>query len=119
MKRFNFGAYLKAQIGDAPAGIFDPHAHHILFKDGIGLAQKVLVRQGQALLRQFDIDLIYGLENLVWAPNHVVGQHSGATLRHTVDTLRQVRDAGGTRSDMVEALRKLGELASQRGGGND
>ena len=50
------------------------HAHHILLKRGNGKAQQELVKEGQEILREYDIDPIYGLENLTWAPN-IKGQH--------------------------------------------
>jgi hypothetical protein len=40
---FDFGKHLRKIIGDPPAGMVDPHAHHILFKKGLGEAQQELV----------------------------------------------------------------------------
>lgn len=54
--------------------MYDSHAHHILFKKGLGQKQKVLVQEGQGILRGYGIDPIIGEENLVWAPNAVIGQ---------------------------------------------
>ena len=34
MKSINFGKYLRNIVGDPPEGMYDPHAHHILFKTG-------------------------------------------------------------------------------------
>jgi hypothetical protein len=65
---FNYGSYLRNLIWAAPEGMLDPDAHHILFKEGNGAAQKVLVKEGQAVPRRFDIDSIFGVENLTWAP---------------------------------------------------
>jgi uncharacterized NAD(P)/FAD-binding protein YdhS len=92
----------------------DPHAHHILFKKGLGAAQQALVEEGQALLRRFDIDPIFGIENLAWAPNRVAKQHSIETLQKVVDTLKEIEKAGGDRADIVEALAELGQAAAQR-----
>lgn len=110
----NFGSHLTKLKGAAPAGMKDPHAHHILFKEGNGQAQKVLVRQGQELLREFDIDPIMGPENLVWAPNRVQGQHHIDALAHVVKKLNEVKNSGGDRSDMAQMLQELGELAARR-----
>ncbi|WP_179867017.1 hypothetical protein [Bacillus pseudomycoides] len=60
------------------------------------------------------IDSILGLENLVRAPNRVKGQHSIEALRNVVDRLREVRDNGGGRDDIVEKLRDLGDIAQRR-----
>lgn len=112
--QIDYGAYLKKNIGNPPNDIYDPHAHHIVFKKGNGAAQKELVREGQEILREYDIDPILGLENLVWAPNRVKGQHGIEALTNVVDNIRKVRDAGGDREDMVEMLEKLGDIAKRR-----
>ena len=51
------------------------HAHHILFKAGLGQAQRELVGEGMEILLRHGVDPIKGLDNLVWAPN-VKGQHT-------------------------------------------
>ncbi len=94
--------------------MYDPHAHHIVFKKGNGNAQKELVKEGQEIFREYDIDPILGLENLVWAPNRVKGKHSIEALRNVVDNIKKVRDAGGDRDDMVEVLEKLGDISKRR-----
>ncbi|MCK1992173.1 hypothetical protein GW626_17615 [Peribacillus muralis] len=112
--QINYGSYLKKNIGNPPSDMYDPHAHHIVFKKGNGEAQKELVKEGQEILREYDIDPILGLENLVWAPNRVKGQHGIEALRNVVDNIKKVRDADGDRDDMVEMLNKLGDIAKRR-----
>ena len=112
--KFDFGKYLKSKIGNPPTDMVDPHAHHILFKKGLGPSQQALVQEGQALLRRYGIDPILGLENLVWAPNRIVGQHSIEALRYVVEKLKLVEDFGGSYNDIVEALEDLGEKAAKR-----
>ena len=112
--KFDFGSYLRKMAGPSPVGMFDPHAHHILFKEGNGVAQKALVQEGQALLRRYDIDPIYGLENLTWAPNRVSAQHDVVALRNVVDSLKQVEQFGGSRADIVTKLDELGQLVARR-----
>ncbi|NBU17324.1 MAG: hypothetical protein EBS48_10020, partial [Actinobacteria bacterium] len=68
-------------LGEAPEGMKDPHLHHILFKLGLGAKQRELVIDGQRILRSIGIDPIHGVENLVWAPWRVKGQHSIDALR--------------------------------------
>jgi hypothetical protein len=109
-----YGGYLRSKIGAPPADMPDPHAHHIVFKEGLGLEQKALVKEGHDLLREYDIDPILGLENLTWAPNRVAGQHGVEALRNAVDNLKAVKQFGGTREDIIEKLRELGELAARR-----
>ncbi|HBF37742.1 MAG TPA: hypothetical protein DDW50_10510 [Firmicutes bacterium] len=94
--------------------MFDPHAHHILFKEGLGEEQKKLVTEGQELLREFNIDPIMGGENLIWAPNRIKGQHDIEALRNVVNKLKEVKNSGGDREDMVEMLKKLGQEAARR-----
>ncbi len=112
--KFNFNKYLRDQIGAPPIEMIDPHAHHILFKEGNGAAQKALVLEGQALLRSYGIDPIYGLENLIWAPNRIIGQHDINALTNVVDKLKEVQSDFGDYDDIVEMLKKLGNEAAWR-----
>nr|WP_265324007.1 AHH domain-containing protein [Bacillus mycoides] len=101
-------------MGDPPKDMYDPHAHHILFKKGLGQNQKVLVQEGQEIFRRYGIDPIIGEENLVWAPNIVIGQHSLDALEIVVKRLRNVEAIDGDLDDIVEALKDLGDIASTR-----
>ena len=112
--KMDFGKYLRGLIGDPPSAMINPHAHHILFKKGLGQKQQELVREGQEILRRYGIDPIIGEENLVWAPNAVVGQHSLDALEEVVNRLRAVESEGGDLDDIVETLEELGVLASRR-----
>jgi ABC-type proline/glycine betaine transport system substrate-binding protein len=116
VSKFNFGKYLKSKIGGPPSGMKNPHAHHILFKKGLGEAQKELVKEGQEILRKHGIDPIYGAENLCWAPNAVKGQHSIDALKNVVDKLKEADVFGGTKQHIVETLKELGNQAAKRGG---
>ncbi|MER1992359.1 MAG: hypothetical protein ABS864_07940 [Aerococcus urinaeequi] len=104
---------MKTQVGDSPEGMKDPHAHHILFKKGLGISQQELVEEGQKILREYDIDPIFGIENLTWAPNRVKGQHSIDALK-VVDNIKEVKNHGGDRDDMVQRFKELGDLAATR-----
>jgi hypothetical protein len=90
-----------------------PHAHHILFKKGRGKTQRELVQRGQAILEQYGIDPVFGFESLGWAPN-VQGQHTTEALRGVVEAIEAVHDRGGSRQEMVEALRQMGDVAAAR-----
>ncbi|CAH0155846.1 hypothetical protein [Peribacillus simplex] len=93
--------------------MIDPHAHHILFKKGLGQKQKELVAEGQEILKRYGIESIIGEENLlVWAPNRIAGQHGIDRLQHIVDKLKEVDSFGGTREKMVDMLKLLGEEAA-------
>jgi RHS repeat-associated protein len=109
--KFSWGKYLRSKIGGAPKGMVKPHAHHILFKEGIGAEQKRLVAEGQAMLREAGIDPIKGVENLTWAPN-IAGQHLTSTLKKLVDMLKELKAAGATREEFVKALRAAGQRAA-------
>lgn len=63
--KIDFGKYLRGLIGDPPAAMIKPHAHHILFKKGLRQKQQELVREGQEILRRYGVDPIIGKENLV------------------------------------------------------
>ncbi|KWW22042.1 hypothetical protein AS888_04285 [Peribacillus simplex] len=109
---FYFGKYLRGLIGAPPTATIDPHAHHILFKKGLGQKQKELVAEGQEILKKYGIKSIIGEENLVWAPNRIAGQHGVERLQHIVDKLKEVDSFGGTREKMVDMLKLLGEEAA-------
>lgn len=112
LREIKLGKYLKNRIGDPPADMYDPHAHHILFKKG-SENQEELVKEGQEILKKYDIDPIIGLENLVWAPNRVKGQHSTERLQFIVDSLKKADKYGGTREDIIMKLRELGKEAAR------
>jgi len=113
---FSWKAYLERESGStAPAGMPDPHAHHVLQKRGRPGVQRDLVLEGQDLLqRRAGIDPVYGLENLVWAPNRVAGQHSTETLRRVVGKVRELDSANATPQDFLKALEVLGKEAADR-----
>ncbi|HIF5697786.1 TPA: hypothetical protein ACX3DO_003661 [Vibrio parahaemolyticus] len=92
----------------------DPHAHHILFKKGLGAEQQALVTEGQILLRKYGIDPIFGPENLVWAPNRIEGQHDIKALQQVIDFLKMTDEMFGTREEMINALKSLGKTAAER-----
>ncbi|MGG5765077.1 AHH domain-containing protein [Bacillus proteolyticus] len=94
--------------------MYDPHAHHILSEKGLGQKQKVLVQEGQEILRKYGIDPIIGEENLVWAPNRIAGQHSIAALENVVNQLKAVDAAGADLDDIIEILEDLGKQATSR-----
>lgn len=110
--KIDFGKYLRGLIGGPPTAMIDPHAHHILFKKGLGQKQKELVAEGQEILKKYGIESIIGEENLVWAPNRIAGQHGIERLQHIVDKLKEVDSFGGTREKMVDMLKLLGEEAA-------
>ncbi|MEH1789028.1 MAG: polymorphic toxin-type HINT domain-containing protein [Nostoc sp.] len=109
-----FGTHLKQLKGDPPAGMPDPHAHHILYKKGRGAEQQKLVQEGQQLLTDVGIDPIWGPENLTWAPNRVTGQHRVQDARDIVDALKAVKASGGGRREMTKVLEQFGLKAAQR-----
>lgn len=41
--KIDFGKYLRGLLGASPTDMKNPHAHHILFKVGLGQKQKELV----------------------------------------------------------------------------
>jgi len=112
--KIDFGKYLRGLIGDPPTAMIDPHAHHILFKKGLGEAQQKLVQEGQEILRKYGIDPVIGKENLVWAPNRVAGQHSITALENVVNQLKAVDAAGADLDDIIEILEDLGKQAASR-----
>ncbi|WP_240458699.1 AHH domain-containing protein [Virgibacillus sp. Bac330] len=110
--KIDFGKYLRELIGEPPSAMIDPHAHHILFKKGLGQKQQELVQEGQEILKKYGIEPVIGKENLVWAPNRIAGQHGIERLQHIVNKLKEVDSFGGNREKIVEMLKLLGEEAA-------
>ncbi|MCT4583985.1 MAG: AHH domain-containing protein, partial [Peptostreptococcaceae bacterium] len=115
LRNIDFGKYLeKIDDGIKPTDIDNMHAHHILFKKGNGKEQQKLVKEGQEILRKYKINPIVGKENLVWAPNGVVGQHDEAALRLVVDELKKADTVDATYKDILGALKRMGKIAQER-----
>jgi len=106
--------YLTGIKGAAPSDMPNPHAHHILFKKGLGEVQQMLVREGQDLLRKVGIDPLFGEEVLYWAPNGVKDQHSHSTLLSLIEDLREAANDQLDRSEYVRILKRHAEVAAAR-----
>ena len=70
--------------------------------------------EGQNILRKYNIDPIIGIENIVWAPNRIAGQHNGNALNKVVEGLRKAEKLGASRDDVVDFLNKMGWLSKRR-----
>ena len=114
IKTFGYGEYLRGLIGDPPVGMPNPHGHHGVFKIGIGEKQQTLVQEGQQILRDYDIDPIYGIENLSWAPNRVKDQHSIDALEPLVEDLRELRELGAPREEVLKVLQMHQDISASR-----
>ncbi len=107
--------YLTGIKGAAPSDMPNPHAHHILFKKGLGEAQQMLVHEGQDLLRKVGIDPLFGKEVFVWAPLYAKGQHSPDTADDLVRDLKALWDSGSrSKQKFADILKKHGEIAAGR-----
>ena len=98
-------------LGPAPEGMKNPHRHHILEANGRPGEHRAIVREGQDILRSYDIDPLQGVENLVWAPNK---GHTIAPAQNLVDDLRTAQQFGLSRDEIVEILKDHGQRAAQR-----
>jgi hypothetical protein len=63
------------------------------------------------ILLKYDIDPVYGLNNLVWAPN-ISGQHGIDALTRVVTRLRNADNSGGGFDAIKNALEELGQTAA-------
>ena len=81
------------------------HAHHVNMKEG-GKKAQADVRAAQEMLAEFGIDPIFGLENLVWAPN---GRgHSAEYAAAVKDAVKTLFDTGSRdKEKAAEVLRKM------------
>ncbi|MCM3539105.1 pre-toxin TG domain-containing protein [Priestia endophytica] len=115
VNNFNFGAYLRKAKGDPPAGMKRPHAHHVAVK-GVFVRRKKIVRSyaeyGRQLLRDVDIDPIFGLENLHWAPNK---GHSNAYIKAVTKELHRLKMENAPREEYVKKLEWIAEQLNDKG----
>ncbi|HET9334863.1 MAG TPA: hypothetical protein VFO12_00485 [Sphingomicrobium sp.] len=95
-------------LGPRPAGMINPHRHHILSLNGTAGAERALVREGQDILRSAGIDPVKGVENLVWAPN------KGHTLGATQALVTSLREVAGSPKLILRVLREHGQIAAGR-----
>ena len=114
IEHMDFGKYLSKMVGEPPANMCNPHAHHILFKVGNGKKQQALVQEGQEILRKYGIDPIVGKEVLCWAPNAIKGQHDINALKMVVDELKAADEIGCDVDDILIILKENGKIASKR-----
>ncbi|MCY6354738.1 hypothetical protein [Clostridium sp. ZS2-4] len=127
MDRINdidYGKYLEEYKPKPKANKDDRwHAHHVLYKKGIGEEQQSLVEEGARILRRTNIDPVLDLDNLVWAQNKA-GQHNVTNLQEVVDRLRNAErkaidkygsgDIEEIEQALREELRELGKIAENR-----
>ncbi len=109
--KIRFGSYLKNLYVEVPEEMEKLHAHHILFKCGIGKEQKALVAEGRAILHRNGIDSIVGPENLVWAPNKK-GVHTKRNLERLVEALREADRQGEGYEGIKRVLNAFGREAA-------
>lgn len=103
---FDWGKYLSKDLGvPKPLDMENAHAHHIVFKQGSSAAKPILDKS-KAILEAHGIDWLKGKENLIWAPN------KGHSLENATRVLEALQDAHqdgkGTKTEVVNALRKMG-----------
>ena len=110
----DYNALATSYFGDPPTDMYDPHAHHIVYKVGNGAAQKEISANLQGILVDYDIDPIQGKEVLGWAPNRVKDQHSLETLDSLNKEILAVKESGGTREDIIAVLDKHKQEAANR-----
>lgn len=111
LPRVRFSAETERLMGPAPGGMINPHKHHILEVNGRPGEHRALVREGQDILRSYDIDPLQGVESLVWAPNK---GHTIAPAQDLVNELRMARDAGVGRDVVADILARHGQAAARR-----
>jgi hypothetical protein len=87
------------------------HLHHILEVNGRYGEHRLLIREGQDILRSYDIDPLQGVENLVYAPNK--GHKLGAAT-DLVQDLRDAQQMGLRRDAIVDILTEHGQRAARR-----
>jgi hypothetical protein len=112
IRDFDFGKYITPYLGPQPHDGW--HAHHILYKLGLGLGQQDMVRGAQPILREVGIHPVFGLEMFAWAPQRVELQHHIESLTEVVDALKKIKEKGGAYLDYVATLKRFGRIARKR-----
>jgi len=103
----DWGAYLKKLTGTSPpSSMVNPHAHHIVFKNGRGTAMKKVLAESKAILEKHGIDWLKGKENLVWAPNKNYSLKAAEAVR---DALQEAEQLHGTKAAIINTLKLLGD----------
>jgi hypothetical protein len=99
------------RLGPAPADMKNAHRHHILEVNGREGPHRAMVREGQDILRGYDIDPLHGVENLTWAPNK---GHTLTNAESLVNDLRAAKSLGEPREVILKILREAGQAARSR-----
>ena len=97
-----------SQIGQKPLNMQMAHLHHILSLNGRSGAERILVREGQEILRAVNIDPVKGFQIHVFAPN------KGHTIAATKLLVYSLREAAGSRNQILKVLKIFGEEAAGR-----
>ncbi len=106
LKACNITRKAKKALGTAPAGMLNPHMHHIVMEGaftGWTRESRKLVTQARTLLRKHRISL-QGTENVVWAQNK---GHSVEYARKVLDQLQAADKIG--RQEVVDTLGRIGD----------
>ena len=99
-------------MGPKPEDMRNAHRHHIVRETPPANwrpENQGLVGDAQDILRNAGIDINTNPLNYVWAPNGQ-GNH---TIRAARETLRRLKDAGGSVDRIKQALIELGEMVAR------
>ncbi len=107
----NWGSHLRSIKGDPPLDMERPHAHHTVFKSGIG-SQKPWLEQSKDILEKYNIDWYKGRENLDWAPN-VKGVHTTENAKIVYEELKAADETFGTKQAIIDTLKDLQQRFAQ------
>ena len=111
----DYNKLLKSYIGDPPKEMYDPHAHHILYKLGRGAEQQKKVQEAQRILVEiYDIDPIKGKEMMCWASNRVLGQHGKEALDAVYNDIIEAKNNYESYDELMVRIDKRKEEAQER-----
>jgi len=106
LKKCNIKKTAKKALGSAPAGMLNPHMHHIVMEGAFtnwSKKNRSLVTQARSLLRKHNISL-QGKQNVVWAQN---SGHSVEYARKVLAELKKADPKG--RQAVADALEDIGK----------
>ena len=83
-----------------------PHGHHIVYKLGLGAAQKANSLAAKDILMYHGINPYFSRENLAFAPT---GSHQGDYLIQVLGDLQSEFDGLNRKSEIIDIVRRAAD----------
>lgn len=94
-------------VGGVWQRIKNLHAHHIAFKEGSSVTQRLHSIRARRVLEEYGLDWYLGPFNLVFAPNR---GHTGENIKKLADRLEYLRITRAPKSQVIDEIKDAGEV---------